>query len=110
MAESLSSGTVSTRINRIATMAREHPGRQFRTVHPAVDLNWLHEACRRTRKGGAVGVDGLTWGEYEKELPARLSHLLERFNEGSYYAPPVRRVRIPRFGTARPGSPAKQAS
>ena len=62
---------------------------------------WLREAYRRTRKDGAVGVDGMTAEAYEEHLQANLSDLLERFKSGSYRAPPVRRVHIPKDGTGK---------
>jgi RNA-directed DNA polymerase len=58
----------------------------------------LHEAYRRTRKDAAVGIDGVTAQEYEVALEANLTGLLERFKTGSYRAPAVRRVHIPKDG------------
>ena len=43
-----------------------------------MDLDWLREAFRRTRKDGAVGVDGQTAAEYEQDLENNLRSLLER--------------------------------
>jgi hypothetical protein len=60
MSGPLNSGSISTRLQRIAKMAREHPERAFRSIHHAIDIDWLREAYRRTRKDGAVGVDGQT--------------------------------------------------
>jgi group II intron reverse transcriptase/maturase len=59
-------------------------------------VEFLKEAYRRTRKDGAPGVDGRTAREYERDLEANLRSLLERFKNGSYKAPPVRRVHIPK--------------
>lgn len=33
-----------------------------------MDIEWLKEACQRTRKDDAVGMDGMTAVEYEQEL------------------------------------------
>jgi RNA-directed DNA polymerase len=66
-----------------------------------IDHEWLREAHRRTRKDGAPGVDGTTAEQYAASLDDNLSALLERFKSGSYRAPPVRRVHIPKAsGTA----------
>ena len=51
---------------------------------------------RRTRRDGAVGVDGQSAQEYEANLDENLKDLLERFKSGRYFAPPVRRVHIPK--------------
>jgi len=62
------------------------------TLAHHIDLMWLEEAYRRTRKDGAVGVDGVSAAVYEERLQENLSDLLERFKSGRYRAPPVRRV------------------
>jgi len=96
MAETLNSGDISTRLQRIATMAREQPERAFRSIHHAIDMEWLTEAHRRTRKSGAPGVDGQTASEYAQDLEGNLQRLLDRLKTGTYRAPPVRRVHIPK--------------
>jgi group II intron reverse transcriptase/maturase len=68
-----------------------------------IDVEWLREAFRRTRRDGAVGVDGQTWRDYERALETNLQSLLDRFKSGRYVAPPVRRVHIPKGdGRTRP--------
>ncbi len=66
------------------------------------------EAYKGVRKTGAAGVDEVTAEEYEKDLEENLRSLLERFKSGRYYAPPVKRVYIPKGdGKMRPiGIPA----
>jgi RNA-directed DNA polymerase len=80
-------------------LASEAPGRVLTTLAHHIDLMWLEEAYRRTRKDGAAGVDGVTAEEYEAALTANLTDLLDRFKSGRYRAPPVRRVHIPKEGT-----------
>ena len=43
-----------------------------------------------------MGVDGQTAEEYAKDLGGNLRSLLERAKAGTYIAPPVRRVYIPK--------------
>ena len=103
MEEAPTSQTVSTKIERIAKRAREVPDMALRTLAHHIDLDWLKEAHRRTRKNGAVGVDGITADEYARELETNLRSLHERAKAGSYRAPPVRRVNIPKSdGRMRP--------
>lgn len=64
-----------------------------------IDMHWLREAYRRTRKDGAVGVDGQRAVDYEANLEDNLQSLLERAKSGTYKAPPVRRVYIPKGGS-----------
>jgi group II intron reverse transcriptase/maturase len=96
MAGTPSPTTVSTKLQRIATLAREAPELAFTTLAHHIDLTFLKEAYRRTRKDGAVGVDGQTALAYAEELESNLNSLLHRFKSGTYQAPPVRRVYIPK--------------
>ena len=66
------------------------------TLAHHIDIEWLREAYRRTRKDGATGIDRQTAGEYARNLEDNLRSLLERAKSGSYEAPPVRRVHIPK--------------
>lgn len=87
---------VSTRLLRIAKLAREMQGTALTTLAHHIDIEFLREAFRRTRKDGAVGVDGRTARQYERHLEVNLQNLLDRFKSGTYRAPPVRRVHIPK--------------
>jgi group II intron reverse transcriptase/maturase len=71
----------------------------FTSLAYLMDIDWLKEAYRRTRKDGAVGVDGVTAEEYEQDLEGNLQSLLNRAKSGTYQAPPVRRVHIPKGGS-----------
>jgi RNA-directed DNA polymerase len=94
------STTVSTKQERIAELAKQSPQRAFTSLAYLMDLDWLKEAYQRTRKDGAVGVDGVTAEEYERDLEGNLRRLLDRAKSGTYQAPPVRRVHIPKGGSA----------
>jgi len=77
-------------------LARSAKGRAFTSLAHFIDIDWLREAYRRTRKDGAVGVDGQTAEEYAMYLESNLQSLLDRAKSGTYQAPPVRRVHIPK--------------
>ena len=49
MAETSSSTTVSTKLERIAKLAREMPQAALTTLAHYIDIDWLREAYRRTR-------------------------------------------------------------
>jgi group II intron reverse transcriptase/maturase len=89
--------SISTKLERIAKLAKQMPGAPLRTLAHHIDIEWLREAYRRTRKDGAVGVDGQTATEYAAQLEGNLRSLLDRAKSGDHYrAPPVRRVHIPK--------------
>jgi RNA-directed DNA polymerase len=104
MASASNLDTVSTRQQRIATLAKQSPQMGFTSLAYHIDLDWLREAYRRTRKDGAVGVDGQTATDYEKNLEDNLQSLLDRAKSCTYRAPPVRSVHIPKGtgGDTRP--------
>jgi RNA-directed DNA polymerase len=91
---------VSTKRQRIAELARNCPDMAFTNLAHHIDIEWMFTAHGHTRKDGAVGVDGQTAEEYEVNLEANLQNLLDRAKSGTYVAPPVRRVHIPKAGSA----------
>lgn len=96
MTGTMSSDSISTRLQKIARLARNMPEAVLTTLAHHIDVDFLREAYRRTRKDGAVGVDGQTAEEYSQDLEANLEDLLNRFKTGRYKAPPVRRTYIPK--------------
>ena len=87
---------ISTRLSRIAELTRKYPEGALTTLAHHIDIEFLQEAYRRTRKDGAVGVDGQTAANYAGDLEGNLGDLLERSKSGRYRAPPVKRVHIPK--------------
>jgi group II intron reverse transcriptase/maturase len=96
MTEAQNSQDVSTKLERIAKLAKEKPGVSLLTLAHHIDVNWLREAYRHTRKDGAQGVDGQGAEQYAAQLEVNLQSLLDRAKSGRYRAPPVRRVHIPK--------------
>jgi len=96
MGETQSSPTVFTKLERIAKLAKEKPEEALTTLAHHIDVDWMREAFRRTRKDGARGVDGRGAEEYAQQLEVNLERLLSRAKSGAYRAPPVRRVHIPK--------------
>jgi retron-type reverse transcriptase len=90
------SETISTRQQTIATRAQQAPELSFTSLNHHIDMVWLYEAYRRTRKDGAPGVDGQTAAAYAEHLEDNLRDLLERAKSGRYRAPAVRRAHIPK--------------
>jgi group II intron reverse transcriptase/maturase len=103
MTETTGSEDISTKIQWIAELARRHPDGVLTTLAHHIDVDFLREAYRRTRKDAAAGVDGRTAKQYAENLDENLEQLLEAFKSGTYYAPPVRRTYIPKGdGRKRP--------
>jgi RNA-directed DNA polymerase len=98
-----SESQLSTKRQRIAELARTKRGVALSSLHHIIDLEWMKEAYRLTRKDGAPGIDGVTAADYATNLEANLLDLLDRIKSGRYEAPPVRRTYIPKAdGSRRP--------
>ena len=96
---------VLTLQQRIAERAKQSPELRFTSLAHLMDKYWLVNAFARTRQDGAVGVDGQTVEDYIGDnLEPKLIDLLDRAKSGTYQAPPVRRVHIPKgtSGETRP--------
>ena len=87
---------ISTQRIRIAQLAKKDPRRVLTSLHHFMDAQWMYEAYILTRKDGAVGLDGVTAKAYQANLTENLRDLLERFKSGTYRAPLIKRVHIPK--------------
>jgi retron-type reverse transcriptase len=92
-------GKVSTKMQQIAINAERMPQASFTSLAYHLDMEWMYEAYKETRKDGAVGVDGQTAEKFHDELKVNLEKLLEQAKSGMYKAPPVRRTYIPKPGS-----------
>jgi len=95
--------SVSTKQERIATLARENPAMAFTSLNHYLDVEWMEYAFKCTRKDGAVGVDGQTAEGYAANLRHNLLGLIDRLKSGRYRAPPVRRHYIDKAGGGQRG-------
>src|SRR3989304_9383610 len=80
-------------------MAKKYAGSPLTTLSHHLELLWLWEAYGEIRRDSAPGVDGQTVAVYGENLEANLRSLLERAKSGSYQAPRVKRVHIPKSDT-----------
>src|SRR5580765_7547735 len=93
--------TVSTKLAGLVARARKEA--RLTNVIQFVDEEVLRLAFRSLRKQAAPGVDGQSYEDYAKDLPANLQGVHERLRSGRYRAPAVRRAYIPKAnGKLRP--------
>jgi group II intron reverse transcriptase/maturase len=88
------SQTISTKLQGIAEQAKRYPEMVFTTLVHLIDVEFLREAYRLTRKDKSAGVDKVTAKEYARDLEENLRDLHERLRTKRYIAPPVERVWI----------------
>jgi len=96
---------VYTKRKRIAEAAEKYAGESLSSVAHNIDAQWMYCAYEWTRKDGAAGIDGVTAAEYEVGLEEKLSTLVDLLKSGKYRAPPVKRVYIPKAGSAKEKRP-----
>ncbi len=96
MTETPRSGSMSTAGSRIAELAKQAPSMAFTNLSQYLTYGTLLLALARTRRDGAVGVDGQTFEAYAENSESKLRDLLNRAKSGTYRAPPVRRAYIPK--------------
>jgi RNA-directed DNA polymerase len=80
-------------------MAKRHAGSPLTTLSHHLDMLWMREAYGKVRRDSAPGVDGQTVADYGESLEANLQSLLERAKSGTYRAPLVKRVHLPKSET-----------
>jgi hypothetical protein len=71
---------ISTKLQRIAELARKAPTMAMRTLAHHIDVELLRVAYQQTRKDGATGVDDQTAADYAANLESNLQSLLDNLN------------------------------
>ncbi len=90
-------------LSGVREAARQDSTLRFTALLHHVNEECLTEAFFNLKKTAAVGVDAVTWQEYEQQVEARIADLHDRIHRGAYRAKPSRRVWIPKpNGRQRP--------
>ena len=90
---------MTTELERISQLVREHPDRKLQTIMHLVNAEALQRVHSRQDKNKAYGVDKVTKAEYEANIEDNLKNLLARMKQFSYRPQPVRRTYIPKDGS-----------
>lgn len=88
-----------TKQQRIAKIAKQHRKEPITLLHHYIDEDWLKVAYHSLRKDSAPGIDFQLWEDYGKNLKENIKSLIDRAKSGSYHAPAVRGVEIPKPGS-----------
>jgi group II intron reverse transcriptase/maturase len=87
---------MSTQLDRIAAKAKADRKVRFTSLAHLLTPAFLTETWRQMNRRGASGIDGESSQEFERELETRVQDICARLRAGTYRAPPVRRVAIPK--------------
>ena len=94
---------MSTILSKIALKAKENPKMRFTSLAHLLTPEFLKETWKQMNRRAASGIDEETMKEFGKELERRVEEVVERLKSGSYKAPTIRRVEIPKGnGKTRP--------
>jgi RNA-directed DNA polymerase len=96
MCPTQSGARVSQGLVGVRKAARENKETKFTALLHHLTIDLLRESFYSLKRKAApgVGVDGVTWQEYEPGLEDRLTDLHGRVHRGAYRAQPSRRVYI----------------
>ena len=83
--------------------ARTQPELKFTSLLHHINEPLLYEAFFDLKKTAAVGIDEVTWHDYEQELETHIPDLHGRIHRGAYRAKPSKRIYIAKAdGRKRP--------
>jgi RNA-directed DNA polymerase len=99
---------METKLGSISQCAAREPVMRFNNLMHHINKGSLKANFYKLGRNRAVGVDGVSWQEYEKDIDANIEELLERMKRMGYRPQAARRVYIPKDKhTKRPlGIPA----
>jgi RNA-directed DNA polymerase len=93
----------SSGLQGVREAARKDSTLKFTALLHHVNVDCLREAFFNLKKTAAVGIDRVTWHEYEQNVEANIEDLHERIHRGAYRAKPSLRIHIPKpDGRTRP--------
>ena len=100
--------SMETRLDFIAQRAAKEPKEKFTNLMHHISKGSLRANFYKLGRNRAVGVDGVSWQEYNKEVDSNIEELFGRMKRMGYRPQAVRRVYIPKDkGKSRPlGLPA----
>jgi group II intron reverse transcriptase/maturase len=75
----------------------------FNNLFHHINLENLHQAFRALDGKKAIGIDGISKAEYEKDLDRNIAELMQRIHAGTYRPQAKREIQIPKAdGKTRP--------
>ena len=94
---------MATKLTLIANRAKGDSELRFTSLAHHLNEGFLQECYFELKRNKAVGIDGVTFGEYGERLEDNIKDLVERLKARRYRPQPVRRVYIPKGkGKKRP--------
>ncbi|MHB9139780.1 MAG: group II intron reverse transcriptase/maturase [Victivallaceae bacterium] len=96
-------GLTEIKLALIAGYAKREPDMQFISLAHLLNTDFLRQCFHGLDRNKAVGLDNVSWGEYEVNLDENLDSLVDRLKRKKFKPVPARRVYIPKSdGGQRP--------
>lgn len=94
---------MSTKLARIAELAKQNKKLKFFSIAHLLTVGALERAFASLKKKASAGVDGVTYAQYGEDEKGNVERLHERLKSGRYRAQPLLRSYIPKEdGRQRP--------
>lgn len=91
------------KLSSLSFCAQGNANFQFMSLAHHLNVAFLKDGFYQLARNKAVGVDGVSWTEYEVGLDERLETLVSKLKRKAYKPPPSKRVYIPKEnGERRP--------
>ena len=87
---------MSTQLSQIAKKAKLDRKARFTSLAHLLTPEFLKETWGMMNRQAASGVDGQSTEQFESEMEERVEAICAQLKAGTYRAPPVRRVEIPK--------------
>ena len=87
---------MSTQLGQIAKKAKLDRKVRFTSLVHLLTPAFLKETWRMMNRNAASGIDGQTTAQFACEMEERVEEICNQLRAGTYRAPPVRRVEIPK--------------
>lgn len=87
---------MSTQLSQITCKAKFDRKTRFTSLAHLLTPEFLKETWKQMNRHAASGIDGESSEQFESELEQRVEEISRQLRAGTYRAPPVRRVEIPK--------------
>jgi RNA-directed DNA polymerase len=87
---------MSTQLSQIAKRAKLDRKARFTSLAHLLTPDFLKETWGKMNRRASGGVDGQSAEQFERELGTQIEAIYTQLKAGTYRAPPVRRVEIPK--------------
>jgi RNA-directed DNA polymerase len=92
---------MSTKLDRIAEIAKDKPKEQFTSLIHLIDKEMLKQCHKELNGNKAIGTDNVTKQEYEVNLEENIDNLMVSMKNHTYRPQPVKRVYIPKSNSEK---------